>query len=92
MKLAQVTFSPHFIAQAIAKGFTAEQIASAIEQPEKVTEVRRYVGQQRYCGAGVAIVLDGNRAVTLYADGIVTPLREDQKSDRAALNSKRVSR
>lgn len=91
MKLADVTFSLHFIAQAKAKGFTAEQICQAITHPDKVTEVRRYHGQKRYCGAGVAVVLDGNDAVTLYADGIVTPRREDQ-TDSAALNSRRLNR
>jgi len=39
----------------------------------------------------VAIVMDGNRAVTLYADGIVTPMRDDQRNDKAALNSKRLN-
>lgn len=92
MRIYEVTWSPHFIRQASEKGFTAEQIRSAIEQPYKVTDVTRYPGQKRYCGAGVAVVMDGTRAVTIYADGVVTPLRADQMNDQAALNSRRINR
>lgn len=91
MNLSTVSFSAHFIRQAREKGFTADQIQQAIENPYKVTDVRRYPGQKRYCGAGVACVLDGTTAITIYADGIVTPMREDQKSDPAALASKRLN-
>lgn len=91
MNLSEVTFQHHFLAQARAKGFTAEQIREAIERPYKITPVTRYPGQMRYCGGGVAVVMDGKRAVTLYADGIVTPLREDQKNDPEALRSRRLN-
>ena len=91
MDLSQVTFSQHFLSQVKAKGFTAEQIREAIEHPYKITDVRRYPGQKRYCGGGVAVVMDGTRAITIYLDGVVTPLREDQKNDEAALNSRRLN-
>lgn len=91
MNLSSVTFGEHFLAQARAKGFTAEQIAEAIERPYKVTDVTRYPGQLRYCGGGIAVVMDGTRAVTLYLDGVVTPMRPDQHSDSAALTSRRLN-
>lgn len=88
----KVTFTDHFLRQAATKGFTADQIKSALRTPEKVTRVTRYPGQLRYCGAGVAVVMDGTNAITLYADGIVTPLRDDQRTDAAALTSNRLRR
>ena len=88
---SKVTFTPHFIAQARSKGFSPQQIVSALRNPTKVTDVRRYPGQLRYCGAGVAVVCRGNIAVTVYLDGIVTPLRADQ-TDSAARNSRRINR
>lgn len=89
--VGQVRFSQHFREQMAAKGFTVEQIESCIRTPEKITNVSRYPGQKRYCGAGVAIVMRGDTAVTIYADSIVTPLRPDQMNDEAALNSSRLN-
>lgn len=91
MDITKVTFTSHFIRQFREKGFTTAQIREAIESPYKVTEVRRYPGQLRYCGGGVAVVMNGNSAITVYLDGVVTPLREDQKNDRAALRSTRLN-
>lgn len=91
MKLTQVTFSQHFITQCKAKGFSAEQIREAIENPDKITDVTRYPWQKRYCGSGIAVIMSGNCAVTAYLDGVVTPLRQDQ-TDEAALNSRRLAR
>jgi hypothetical protein len=88
----RINFTQHFLNTVKAKGFTPEQIISAIRNPEKVTDVRRYPRQKRYCGAGVAVVMHGADAITVYLDGVVTPLREDQKSDPAALASKRLNR
>lgn len=92
MNLADVTFSNHFLAQAKDKGFTAEQIREAIERPYMITPVMRYPGQMRHCGAGVAVVMRENVAVTIYLDGVVTPMRADQVHDVAALGSKRLNR
>ena len=91
MKITDVTFSDHFKRQFREKGFTTAQVREAIESPYKITDVRRYPGQKRYCGGGVAIVMRDNVAVTIYLDGVVTPLRDDQKSDPYALNSRRLN-
>lgn len=91
MDINNVTFSDHFKKQFREKGFTTKQIREAIEHPYKVTPVTRYPGQLRYCGGGVAVVMRGRTAVTVYLDGVVTPLREDQKDDPAALNSRRLT-
>ena len=91
MELSDITYTAHFQRQFIEKGFTQAQLRTAIENPEKITDVRRYPGQKRYCGGGIAVVLRGTTAITVYLDGIVTPLREDQKNDQAALNSRRLN-
>lgn len=92
----KVAFAQHFIEQMLAKGFTGTQVHAALTDPYKVTDVRRHPGQKRFCGHGVAVVLapdgEGWRAVTLYADGVETPLRPDQMNDPAALASRRVAR
>lgn len=83
----------HCIAQAKAKGFTPAQIRDAVENPYKITDVRRYPGQKRYCGRkGLAVVLDGRKAVTCYLDGVVTPMRDDQRNDPHAQRSHRLAR
>lgn len=95
LNIADVTFTNHFIKQARHKGFTADQIAGALSQTgedARITDVRRYAGQRRYCGDGVAVVMSGNVAITIYADSVVTPLREDQMDDPEALNSRRIGR
>lgn len=91
MKMENVVFSDHFKKQFREKGFTTKQIQEAIETPYKVTPVTRYPGQLRYCGGGVAVVMRDRTAVTVYLDGVVTPLREDQKNDPAAVNSRRLT-
>lgn len=92
MDIAEVTVTPHFRKQMEAKGFTAEQVIDALTAPYKVTDVTRYPGQKRYCGRlGLAVVARDNVLVTCYLDGVVTPLREDQKNDNAAINSRRLN-
>lgn len=92
-----VRVSNHCREQIIKKGFDPEMIRKAIVDPEKVTDVRRHPGQLRACGWGVAVILapynHGREwlAVTVYLDGVKTPLREDQKNDPAALASARVA-
>lgn len=94
---AKIVFTEHFLRQAATKGFTADQIKSALRHPYKVTDVTRYPGQKRYCGKsqngqpGVAVVMDGNTAITCYLDGVITARRSDQ-NDAAALNSSRLAR
>lgn len=93
----RLEFSPHFKKQMLAKGFTGPQVSNALRSPEKVTPVTKYPGQRRYCGDGVAVVVEPvgantYRLVTLYLDGVVTALRPDQMNDADALNSRRLAR
>lgn len=101
LPIESVAFTNHFIKQARYKGFTAEQIQVAIEQSDKpkraggscdVTRVTKYPSQRRYIGSGVAVVMEGNTAITIYADGIITPMRADQRNDVDAQNSTRLAR
>lgn len=92
LPIKTVTLTPHFLTQAVAKGFEASQIIDAIENPYKVTPVTRYPGQKRYCGrGGIAVVMDGNTAITAYLDGVVTEMRADQRHDPAARASRRLA-
>ena len=89
--------TPHFKKQMLAKGFTGNQVSNALRDPEKVTPVTKYPGQRRYCGDGVAVIVEPvgantYRLVTIYLDGVVTPLRADQMNDQDALNSRRLAR
>ena len=89
-----LTLSRHAKTQARAKGFTVDQLVSALRNPDKVTDVTRYPGQRRWCGAGVAVIVNvrDRVIVTVYADGIRTPLRPDQMNDPVALASNRALR
>lgn len=88
----KVEFTNHFVDQIKAKGLNPEDVIRAIYSPYKVTPVTKHPGQLRYCGSGVAVVVRDSVAITVYLDGVCTPLREDQKSDSAACNSARVRR
>lgn len=90
LNLREVKFSEHAMKQAKSKGFTVEQFRVALGNPYKVTDVRRYPGQKRYCGGGIAVVVSGTTVVTAYLDGVRTPLRADQMNDPAALASRRA--
>ena len=83
----------HFKRTMVAKGFTPQQVIACLKTPDKITDVRRYPGQVRYCGSGVAIVVDTKtlHVITIYVDGIVTPMREDQRNDPATINSRRLA-
>jgi hypothetical protein len=89
---SDIVFSKHCIRQIKEKNFNPCAVIAAITYPDRITEVRRYPGQKRYIGAGLAVVMRDNVAITVYLDGVVTPLREDQKNDPAALNSVRLNR
>lgn len=74
----------HALRTILAKGFTGDQVLTAFASPEKITEVRKYPGQFRVCGNGVALVGSPDERtmmftlVTVYADGVLTPPRPDQ--------------
>lgn len=89
-----MTPNMHITRHALTKGFTADEIAAVVSNPTRITDVRRYPGQRRYIGNGIAVVVDETRdtVVTVYLDGVVTPLRPDQMNDQAALNSARLRR
>lgn len=92
-----VRLSEHIRRQILNKGFDPQKVYNAINDPERVTEVTAHEGQVRAIGYGMAVVLAPYRngtewmAMTVYLDEVVTPLREDQKDDPAALNSKRLA-
>lgn len=92
----KVVATRHFHKQMSAKGFSGAAAIEALRNPYKVTEVRRYPGQVRFCGGGLAVVVrpegDTFFLVTVYEDGKVTPLRPDQMNDPAALASRRLNR
>lgn len=94
--LDDVTISTHFREQMTAKGIDPHDVIAAVKNPYKVTDVRRYPGQKRFCGSGVAVVAapEGSkwRLVTVYLDGVVTPMRPDQASDPEARRSRRLAR
>lgn len=94
---ATIIFTPHFRDQMLAKGITTKQVGAALANPYKVTDVLRYPGQVRYCSEelpnglpGIAVVVEGDTAITLYLDGVVTQRRSDQ-DDEAALSSRRLA-
>jgi len=93
---ANVILTKHIRKQIAAKGFSEEAVLAAASAPEKITQVLRYPGQTRRIGGGLAVVgqetAEGFVAITVYLDGIRTPLRDDQRNDPAALASKRALR
>lgn len=89
--VGEIKIQPHLRAQAKDKGFDMAVIMSVLRKPERVTPVTQHPGQLRYCGKGVAVICDSNRAITCYPDGKPSKLRPDQK-DALARNSQRVKR
>ena len=92
-----ITVTSHIKKTMREKGITSDQVIGALAHPYKVTAVSRYPGQRRYCGSGVAVIVQVNgpsdyTLVTVYLDGVCTPLREDQKDDPIATGSMRVIR
>lgn len=94
---ATIEFTSHFREQMLAKGFTTKQVGDALANPYKVTDVTRYPGQVRYCSAGInglpgiAVVVEGDTAITLYLDGQISEMRPDQAGDPAAMSSRRLA-
>lgn len=85
-------FTDHSVGQIKAKGVPPENVIAALRDPYKVTDVLKYPGQVRYCGYGVAVIVEKDTRLvrTVYADGVRTRLREDQRSDPDAMKSKRL--
>lgn len=77
----------------LSKGFDQDRIERVLAHPARTTNVSRYPNQRRFIGEGIAVVVDISTgvAITAYLDGVVTPLREDQRNDPAALVSARLN-
>lgn len=64
------------------KGFDRYAIMDTFHRPECSTEVRKYPGQVRLIGNGLAlvgkVVQDMFILITVYEDGTLTPPRPDQ--------------
>jgi hypothetical protein len=78
-----LTMTRHAIKQAVAKGFTAEQIQRCFDAPKKVYPSGSHPGQfrivdQDICLVGVPVSATEFRAITLYVNGSLTPPRPDQ--------------
>lgn len=91
----------HFSKVMSDKGFSLHQVKSALSTPREITKVMSrpefaYNAYQfRYCGYGVAVIVDVENTpilITIYEDRVRTPLREDQMDDPYALNSSRALR
>lgn len=70
-----VLFTPGTLAHASRVGFTIEQMRAALREPRWINDVRAQpdpINQSqpryRYCGHGVAVVLEGQHAIAVIAD------------------------
>lgn len=74
----------HALRTILDKGFTGEQILTAFSTPDEVYPSKSHPGQYRVTGQGVCLVGEPRGKnfvlVTVYADGVLTPPREDQLS------------
>ena len=70
----------HVQAQAAAKGIDLGKLERVLAHPSRITNVSRYPNQSRYIGEGIAVIVDDrtNAVITVYLDGVITPLRPDQ--------------
>lgn len=70
-----VLFTPGALAHASRVGFSIEQMRAALREPRWINDVRSQpdpINQSqpryRYCGHGVAVVLEGQHAIAVIAD------------------------
>lgn len=70
-----ITFTPGVLAHAERVGFTLEQMRAAIADPRWVNDVKHQPNptnqtkpRKRYCGHGVAVILEGTAAIAVIAD------------------------
>ena len=69
----------HVQAQAAAKGIDLGKLERVLAHPQHITRVSKYPNQSRYIGEGIAVIVSNDGAViTVYLDGVMTPLRPDQ--------------
>jgi hypothetical protein len=75
----QYRLTAHVQTQAAAKGISLEKLSRVLAQPAQITPVTKYPNQSRYIGEGIAVIVANDGAViTVYLDGVLTPLRPDQ--------------
>lgn len=70
-----ILFTPGTLAHADRAGFTVEQMRAAVAEPRWINDVRRQPDptnqsqpRYRYCGHGVAVVLEGTHAIAVIED------------------------
>lgn len=75
----QYRLTQHVQQQAATKGIELNKVLRVLTSPTRVTNVSKYPGQTRHIGEGIAVIVspDG-AAITVYLDGVITPLRPDQ--------------
>lgn len=83
--------SQHCKDQATRKGISLELLENVLEFPSVTYESHRYSGQMKYCGQGICIAVrkGTGEALTVFTDREVTELRDDQRSDRVAVEGQR---
>lgn len=68
--------------RAAEKGFSLDALASVFAEPEYVYPSGSHPGQWRVCGNGICMVgtvsEDSFTVITVYVDGVMTPLRADR--------------
>jgi hypothetical protein len=77
--------TPHAASQAAAKGWSEADVLAAADDPDLVTENRRYPGQRRHVRGDLVAVVDPaeHTVVTVYLNVTRTPLRPDQVAGNA---------
>lgn len=75
----QIHFTPQVIKHCARVGFSINQLHAALREPRLINEVRaeptprqHHRPRRRYCGAGVAVIVEGRMAVAVIKDD---PLR-----------------
>lgn len=80
MNARTVVVSEHAERQAVAKGWTRDDIIAAVDWPDTQYPSMKYPGQVRMIKGDLCVVCDpaANRVVTVYKNVVETPLRPDQ--------------
>jgi hypothetical protein len=70
----------HAIVTAKSKGFSPVDVLDVANRPASRYPSKNHPGQYRHTGRGLCCVIseDGLKVVTVYQDGIITPLRPEQ--------------
>jgi hypothetical protein len=80
MNANQFHYTRHLIAQSQAKNIPLSRIMQTLENPSRITTVSQHPNQSRYIGNGIAVIVcdSDHSVITVYLDGVLTPLRPDQ--------------